>query len=52
MGDVWQDQHNMAALLLYRQPGHEHYSLVSRGFYSWWCTHGDGAHVDGRLVLW
>ena len=31
MGDVWQDEHNMAALLLYRQPGHQHYSLVSSG---------------------
>jgi len=27
VGDVWQDEHNMAALLLYRQPGHQHYSL-------------------------
>ena len=28
---MWQDEHNMAALLLYRQPGHQHYSLVSSG---------------------
>ena len=29
VGELWQDQENMAALLLYRQQGSSHYSMVS-----------------------
>ena len=29
LGDLWQDQQNMAALLLYKQRGRNQYSLVS-----------------------
>ena len=29
LGDLWQDENNMAALLLYKQRGRNQYSLVS-----------------------
>lgn len=29
LGDLWQDEQNMAALLLYKQSGRNQYSLVS-----------------------
>lgn len=32
LGDLWQDEQNMAALLLYKQSGRNQYSLVSSNY--------------------
>ena len=56
LGDLWQDEQNMAALLLYKQRGRNQYSLVSSNY----LQYADMAVLigwllcirDGEMILW
>ena len=56
LGDLWQDEQNMAALLLYKQSGRNQYSLVGSNnlqytdlvqLIGWLFCIG-----DGKMILW